>query len=725
MKITGKFTYEKFRSEDGYTISSFKTEDNEKITVVGYFEEIIKELDYEVEGEYDMHQRFGLQFKSSSYHIVPPKKYENIVSFLSSAYFETIGAKTAKKVVDALGEDCISKIAEDPSILEDIDISDKQKEVIAQGIKRIDPKYQESFELLLKSGLDISNANVVINKYKERLIDVINENPYKIVREIPVINFKMMDNLARVIGFDMTSIERASALLTRLVLDRCLVNGDSYTTKDELINNYVREGYHQDSFDEALNQAIKDNNLYEDSKRIFHYSQYDAEKYIAKKLLKLNSWNFENEPDYKLQDKYLKEIEKNRNIKFHSSQIEAITSFFENNISVITGGPGTGKTTIVEAICYLLKNVYNNEEITIVTPTGRSAKRIKELCNVDARTIHSLLRWDKHTNTFTMNEKNPLEKTMYIIDEFSMVDNWLFYKLLLASPKVERICFIGDNNQLPCVGIGNLLEQIIDSNKFKVTKLAYNYRQQMGNSIVDLADDVINDTIDFEKYKDNISFIELPPDEIKSKVVNIIKDLEPKDRYDLYDIQVLIPKYAGTLGIDNFNIELQNAFNSLESHDLDFDEIIEISKRDNNQFVKLRIGDKILQVKNQSEQNVFNGDIGFLEKFVVDEAIDKKHPQTVVDFGGFEVFYTYKELDNITLAYAMTIHKSQGSEYKYVILPMAYEYINMLNKRLIYTAITRAREHLFVVGSKDLFVKASKKTGIQRRSALIDFMEDE
>ena len=416
-----------------------------------------------------------------------------------------------------------------------------------------------------------------------------------------------------------------------------------------------------------------------------------------------------------IQKKILEDLEKELFIEYDDFQKEAIKLFMEHSAMIITGGPGTGKTTIVNAMIKIYQRLNPDQRLAIVAPTGRAAKRLSEVTGVEACTIHRLLKWDLHTNTFAVNEKNPLDVDLLIIDEFSMVDSLLFSHLLLACQKVSQILLIGDDQQLPSVAPGHVLKDLIESECIPTIALHYIYRQSKESGIVQLAHSIRNDQYDenlFFQYSDIHFQTCTPYDVVKYVRVLVSKALE--DGYDGQDIQVLAPMYNGVAGIDALNDCLQELLNPSDG----FKNELRVGKR------VFREGDKILQLKNRVEDNVFNGDIGTLVEICYKDNFEYLTDKMIVDFDGTIVEYTPQEFYTLTHAYCMSVHKSQGNEFKIVIMPVLKDYYIMLKKNLIYTGLTRAKQSLWFLGSHQAFVYGiTHKQDERRKTTLIERMK--
>ena len=708
MTLIGYFQHKIFQGDNGYVIYTFMTDDD-RYTVLGYID-VHEEIKYELEGEFVNHPRYGSQFQVSSYRELTEDGLDYAIDFFSSSYFKGIGKVTAAKIIEQLGDDAIAKIHEDNSLIDGLDLSLKIKTALKEGFEAFDNLNIKEVEFLLKGGLRLDLINQIKNRYKENTIALLSEDPYILVKDFANVSFGVADKLALAIGFDMDSPIRKKAVVTNICLNLSFESGNSFLSYEEIEAEYCKS-FNDGSFDQALKDAIKASEICVYSNFYMHWLQYEAETYIAQRLKKIDSIASEYYDDIESQ---IADFEYEKQLELSFEQVKAIESFFNNSLSIIIGGPGTGKTTIIEALVNILRKNDALNNVAVVSPTGRSASRIFELTQVDAKTIHSLLRWDRNTNTFTMNKDNPLLINTLIIDEFSMVDNTLFYNLLLALPNLDKLCIIGDANQLPSVNTGNLLGEIINYDGFNIISLKKIYRQSEDNEIIDLAYDVLENTVDTSKYNKNVHFIQGDTQYLKAVLQKHLQKL--KDDYeDLSQFQLLSPMYKTVLGINNLNILLKDFFNPQD------EDKNSVAFRDK----VYQEGDKVIQLKNYNDQNVYNGDIGTIIGINTDKFIDPVHPYLEIDFSGNIVFYKYEDLQDINLAYAISIHKSQGSEYPKAIVIITEDQSIMLNKRLIYTAITRAKSQLFIYCNPGLFEKAVNRSMEKRRSFLLQFLMQE
>ena len=674
-----------------YGVALFISE-SEPLTITGRISSLEKDKDYEIVGEYVTHPKYGFQFNVESFSQCLPSDEEDMINFLSGGLFKGIGEVTAKKIVLALKHHNLDEL-KDPNILMSLPISNKQKQALLDGLALYDDPLTIRRLSLQSAGFNADEIQRILAYGENDLEMILEDNPYAIYFDVEGIGFIKTDRFALSLGIEIDDSRRKEALLCYIFRDICFKEGNTWLTYEEFMPRYIKESGFDDG-DLTLDALLKHHYLKEEDNHFYDYKEYRDEEYIAEFLTSFDGNIAQNKDAYLLID----ELEEENGLKYDEKQKEAIISFFENSFSIVTGGPGTGKTTIIKAMVELLRKMNPYVGICVAAPTGRASKRINELCDVDSRTIHSLLHWNKETNTFSYNETNPLLLDVLIVDEFSMVYNMLFASLLKASSMVKKICLIGDNNQLPSIRAGNVLHDLLASNRFKKTALVCNFRQKEGNEIIRLSNEVLEGNIDFNNYHKDVFFIE---NEDHQKVISLIKhNLENGE--DMKDIQLLSPMYRGGMGIDVFNKLLQDTFNPKSP----------LKKELHLGNKILREGDKVLQLKNQQDDDVYNGDIGILRE------IDEKEKNIIALYGDSYISYPFDNLNNITLAYATSIHKAQGSEYRNIYLPISNQHMGMLDKRLIYTAITRAKSKLYIIGSKQIIEKAIKRERKERQTGL-------
>lgn len=701
--LNGVFTYCIYKAFN-YAVYRFHDEIEGNIIVTGNLDDIDMDSKYTLYGRYVEHVKYGFQFEVFKATVKLPSTYDGIIAYLSSNLFKGIGKKKAEKIVNHLGLDTLNIIKENSDCLKEIGIKDKDIETIMHVLSS-NLEYEDSFYYLISLGFSTKDINKIIALYKENTKETIMNNPYCLYFDIYGIGFKKCEELAHKLNFDLSSDYRMLAYISYIISELCFRSGNTYLSYYELKEVFIKNLNILDvDFDDVLRLAIKEKIIVEVEDRYYPYIQYIAETEIARYLLN-NNHNLEY--DDEILAKELEEIQNIYHIKYDDKQKEALYNFYKNKISLIIGGPGTGKTTIVKALVKSVRDLYPTYDLHVVAPTGRAAKRISELCDVKSSTIHSLLRWDKESNSFTYGIDNPLLIDVLIIDEFSMVDNWLFYKLICALYNVKKICIIGDDNQLPSVGPGNVLRDIINSDLFKTTRLETIFRQENQSSIIKISNDILNNAIDFNQYHDDIKIIQSDDYTLQKELVKMMNYYLDMG-YSMDDIEVLSPMYKGNLGIDFLNNMLQNIFNP--------------KSKDKNEikygYKTYREGDKIIQLKNQNSDDVYNGDIGFIMEINIKDGV------IIARFDDIIVEYTKEELSNIALAYVISVHKAQGSEYPIVFLAISKTHSIMLNKNLIYTAVSRASNNLIILGDKDIFIKNSKKHMLLRKTSLNIYLKD-
>ena len=702
-KLEGQFTYCIYKSFN-YAIMRFDDKHEGSIVVTGDLADVKLDEDYIIFGEYVNHPKYGFQFKVMHYELDLPSSLDSVIAYLSSDLFKGIGKRKATKIAEYFGEDALKILKDEPERIQEVDLKPKDQQIIMNVLKT-NLQFEDSFYYLISLGIPSKDLNKIINKYQANAKDIITDNPYRLYYDFYGFSFLKCEEVAHRLGLTFDNPNRISAMIAYLASDFCFRTGNTYLDYNELEHAFYANAQNAPlSFDEALEEAINKKIIYEKNGHFYSKIQYLAEDIIAR-FLHDNNETFE--VDETFLSKELNKLEDQYGIKYADKQAEAFYEFYKNKISFIVGGPGTGKTTIVKALVESIHNSRPTYDLHVVAPTGRAAKRISELCNVESSTIHSLLKWDKENNTFSFNDFNPLLIDVLIIDEFSMVDSWLFAELVKALPEIKLICIIGDDNQLPSVGPGNLLNEIIASNCFKITRLDRIYRQDSRSDIIELSYDILNNSIDFKKYQNDILLIDDNNPEIKNIIVDLFKQYLD-DGFSLNDLQLLAPMYKGHLGIDVLNDLIQSTFNKKDDTKAEYQ----------TKYRLYREGDKILQLKNQNSDEVYNGDIGEILKI----AYKDKKATITARFDENIVEYQNDDLTNIALAYAISVHKSQGGEYPIVFFAFNKSQMYMLNKNLIYTAISRASNKLILIGDPEIFKKGAIRAMQPRKTSLKDFI---
>ncbi len=684
------------RQDNGYTVAVFAVADDrdeESVVVNGYTGEVDKDKIYVLYGDYVDHPKYGIQFKIESFEKYIATDKNELVRYFSGPQFKGIGKKFAQYLVDELGEDIIAKIKHDPAVLDSLEkMNPKRKEAILNGMKTDE---EEDYVFLTTHYLTMRNILKIKNIYKDETMMVLLNDPYRVIREVDGIGFATIDKFALSIGFEENNQSRLEAYSEEILMNLCMKNGDSYIDLQSFKNTL--EDKFQCEVGDILDNLQMNRRIVIEETRVYPISQYNAETYIAGYLKHFPYVSMTKCDDEEIEEN-LQEVSAGLGITYQEKQLEAIEAFFHNDLLILTGGPGTGKTTIVRGMIELCKLIYPQYVVNLIAPTGRAAKRLAELTNSEAKTIHSLLLWDKETGRFAKNEDDPLSVDILIIDEFSMVDSYLFYNLLRACGSLKKLVIIGDVDQLPSVAMGAVLRDLIECGAFKTIQLEKIYRQKEGSDIITLANDIKKGNVDQIPVDKDIRFFECERSSIKDLTLQVVE--YALNNYETLEegfmnVQVLAPKHMGLNGINNLNVALQKRFNPPDPY----------KKEIKTGYRTFREYDKIIQLKNQPDDDVFNGDIGIIVEIVYASEDINHQGRIIANFDGRIVEYTSETFANITHAYCISVHKAQGSEYPIVILPMDLEYSIMLQKRLVYTAVTRAYKSLIFIGDKRAFYK--------------------
>ena len=687
--ISGEFKKDIFCGTNGYLVALFKVKDtdlleykNKTITVVGNFVENREFDSFKLYGNLVEHNKFGEQFNVIKYEKLKKEGKENIVNFLSSDLFKGIGITKAVNIYKKFKDDSLDVIKNSSEKLFEVKgISIKDVNVLHDTLVSYESTYSNILKLT-DVGFSMNDALKIITVYLSDIDDLINNKLYELYFNLDI-SFNTIDKIALRIAYLKTDKLRLKSLIIytfKLVTESI---GHIFLYLDELYKYVIKinkEEIDTKLFLSIITNLIDEKLLTKEDKRYYLTSDYLDEVYIAKEVVNRLKNKKITEKDIKI----VEEIEDKLNISYNNNQKDAILQSLKNNFLVITGGPGTGKTTVIYGIYRALKKDNPKMKIKLLAPTGRASKRLSELTLEEASTIHRFLEWNKDSNTFSLNEHNKSDTNIIIVDEFSMVNNSLFASLLRALKPDTKIILVGDKDQLPSVGSGNLLFDIISSID-NVVYLKELYRQAKESSIVKLAY-AVNLDKELETESDDELIIKEEGDildSLKEIALNHVKD-------DYKEFQVLVPLYKGSHGINNINKVLQEVFNKKD--------ILKNEKIIND--VIYREKDKVIQLVNMPDNNVFNGDIGIIEK-ITDKEI-------LVDFDGNKVKYTSSTYNSFALAYAISIHKSQGSEFKTCIIPLSTSYSIMLYRKLYYTAITRAKKKLYLIGNKNILSLAAK-----------------
>ena len=697
--------------ENGFTIAKIKVRGyRDLVTVVGNLMnpkpgEILK-----MKGEWAHHPKYGEQFKIIHYKTTVPASVYGIQKYLGSQLIKGIGPVMAKRIVQTFGKDTLDVIEQDVEKLAMVDGIGKKRIHMIKTAWEDQKEIREVMLFLQTHGVSSGYATKIFKQYGDQSIDVVKENPYRLATDIFGVGFVTADSIAEKLGFSKNSKQRAEAGIL-YVLNQLAEDGHVYypyeplvlkcqkilgVERDIIVNAFASISQDNRIVIEDLNETIDE--FRKNNKAVYLAKFHVCETGIANRLKTLTRVP---KSIRKIDsDKAIEWVQQQLAITLATNQLEAIRSSVESKIMVITGGPGTGKTTIIHAILKIFSKL--KIRMMLAAPTGRAAKRMYETTGHEAKTIHRMLEYSFQKGGFQKNEKKPLNCDLLIVDEASMIDTILMHHLLKAIPPTATLILVGDVNQLPSVGAGNVLKDIISSGAVPTVRLHDIFRQAKESMIIVNAHKINNGRIPSLKTTDagdDFFFIEQEdPEDVLRIILELIKDRIPKrfgfDSID--DIQVLTPMHRGTIGAENLNVELQKTLNS------EIDGLV----RGNRTY---RINDKVMQIKNNYDKDVFNGDIGRIKR------INTEEQYVTIIFDDRHIDYEYSELDEIVLAYAVSVHKSQGSEYPAVIIPIHTQHYILLQRNLIYTAVTRGQRLVIMVGTRKALAIGINNDKTQKR----------
>lgn len=699
------------------------------ITVTGNFADIKEETPYRFSGRLVKHPKYGQQFQADNYQTEIPSSKEGIVTYLSSSQFPGIGEKTAERIVQKLGNDAVSVLLQDPNKAKKLGLNEKQQKSLLDNLEA-DQGIEQIIIGLNSLGFSSNMAARIYSYFQEDTLNTIHDDPYQLSIHINGIGFYRADQIAEQLGFKPDDSGRLRGAIFHVLFEYSSSEGNTFVPGDILlqkVQQLLEEGRNveidpdkiADELIKLVDQrklAVENNNFY--LKKYF-YGEWD----IATQLARLMQEDSEQPlADEKQLTADLSQIETQMNIEYDLFQRDAITKALTSKVFLLTGGPGTGKTTIINAIVALY--AYENDidleakrlPILLAAPTGRAAKRMSEMTGLPASTIHRLLGINGHEEQLP-EEVDELDGTLLIIDETSMVDTDLMKILLKSIPDAMQVIFVGDRHQLPSVGPGQVFADMLASDLLPKKELTKIYRQGEYSSIISLAHAVNQGElpVDFSQQQNDRSFIRCTAKQVPQVIAQVIEvALRKGNSKD--DIQVLAPMYRGPAGIDSLNDLLQEIMNPHHTRQK------EIEVRGHH----LRIGDRVLQLVNDPEKNIYNGDIGKIVAIDIGDKGQKAGPDSVtISFEQNEVEVEKKDWNNLTLAYCLSIHKSQGGEFPIVILPMVPQFARMFARNLLYTAITRAKEKLILVGDLESFRRSISKVAQNRLTTLKQRLETE
>jgi len=711
--------------------------DDKEAVITGYFPKIHEQETYVFFGEFKEHPKFGLQFHTNHFRKDMPQTKQGVIAYLSGEMFKGIGKKTAENIVETLGENAISKILNQPSLLDSIPKLPPEKAKMLYDTLMEHQGLEQVMVALNQYGFGPQISMRIYQAYKDETLSIIQKNPYQLVEDIEGIGFGRADELGYQLGISGNHPDRIKAACLYTLENESMQTGHVFLHAENLleqVKSLLEENKRdQIEFTDISSELIKleeEGKIIGEEKRIYLPSLFFAEKGLVtsiNRILKQTEYSEQfPESEFLLA---LGGLEERLGVQYAPSQREAIQNALMSPMLILTGGPGTGKTTVIKGIVELYgelhgcslepKDYLKKDEpfpILLAAPTGRAAKRMTESTGLPAVTIHRLLGFNG-TEGFDRDEASPLEGKILIVDETSMLDIWLANQLFKALPEHIQVIMVGDEDQLPSVGPGQVLKDLLQSERIPTVRLTDIYRQAEGSSIIELAHDIKKGFLppNVTAKQADRSFIRCSTAQVAQVVEKVALNAKNKG-YTAKDIQVLAPMYRGPAGIDRLNVLLQEIFNPNPD-----------GKRKEIAFgdVKYRIGDKVLQLVNQPESNVFNGDIGEIISIIYAKENTEKQDMIYISFEGNEVEYTRQDLNQITHAYCCSVHKSQGSEFPIVILPITRSYYRMLQRNLIYTAITRSKQSLIICGEEDaLRMGIERADELQRQTTLCQKLQE-
>ena len=694
--VVERITYQ--NPDNGYTVMKVKANDNSHVTIVGNLLDVPVGSELLCKGNWKTDPRYGRQFSVQSWEELLPSTLEGIERYLGSGLIRGIGPGYARMIVERFGLETIDVIENNIERLNEIPRLGERR---IQQIRESWEKQREIKNVMLflqSNGVSTTYAAKIYRHYGKNSVTVVRNNPYQLADDIWGIGFKTADTIASKLGYGKNDIRRCESGIS-YTLNELTEEGHVYAKKDQLLKAATKLlGADEEAILNAIERMILNEDLVNDGGSIYLPSLYKAEVGTAQKLIELVTDTEANQFDSTCN---IDDITAQTGIQYDDVQIRAIKKALRSKVMVLTGGPGTGKTTTTQGIIAALKS--KGLEVQLAAPTGRAAKRMSEATGMYAETIHRLLEFHP-LEGYRRNEDNPLDGDALIVDECSMIDIILMSHLMKALPARMRLIMVGDIDQLPSVGPGNVLRDIIDSERIPVIRLTRIFRQAQNSQIVMGAHSINQGQFPDIRNRRNTDFkfiIEDDKEAVAGKIVSLVKEEIPTTYgYSASDIQVLTPMQKGEIGGANLNSALQTALNTSE---------ICLTKGGSS----FKIGDRVMQLRNNYKKSVFNGDLGYVESINTDEKTLK------VNFDDSIVEYESSDLDEITLAYASTIHKSQGSEYPVVVMPVMMSHYIMLQRNLIYTGLTRAKKLCIMIGTRQALGCAIRNMAVLKRNTML------
>ncbi len=694
--------------------------DEKEIIVVGYFPPLNDDVSYRFTGFTKSHPKYGLQFQVETFEKVVPATEQGIVHYLSSDLFPGIGRKTAETIVEKLGVDALKTILNDPKALDVVPRLPQEKKMAIRQVIEENLGLDRIMIQLNSWGFGPQLGMRIYQTYREETLTVLNENPYQLIEDVEGVGFTRADDLGKQLGIVGNHQARIKAAVFHVLTNAALSEGHVYLDAEHvlpLVKSILEQSQRVEIPFDAISQACiemrEEGKICGEETRMYLPTLYFSEVGIASKIFQLNEKN-KTSQSFSSDEirKAIGETEERFNVEYAPTQAQAIETAINSAIMILTGGPGTGKTTVVRGIVEVFAELhglsldpsyYAKKEqafpVVLAAPTGRAAKRLAESTGLPAMTIHRLLGFTGQGKEEETDRE--IDGKLIIIDEMSMVDTWLAHQLLKSLNPDVQVVLVGDQDQLPPVGPGQVLKDLLASKQIPTVELTDVYRQAEGSTIIEVAHQIKKGIIpeSLASKTSDRSFIKSSADQVPSVVTQVVKGALAKGQ-SIRDIQVLAPMYKGPAGIDILNKEIQQLVNANDGtrKEIVFGDTI------------YRIGDKVLQLVNQPDKNVFNGDMGeVIAIFKANETIEKQE-MMVVSYDGIEVEYQRNDLTQLTLAYCCSIHKSQGSEFQTVIMPIVRGYSKMLRRNLLYTGITRAKNFLILCGEPDVLIQGLQKT---------------
>ena len=715
--IIDRITFQ--NEENSYVVARFRVEDSaiNLITVVGSMPAIFEGERLQLEGEWQKHSKFGLQFHVLKFAVLHPVTEKGIELYLGSGLIKGIGKVYAKKIVSEFGLDTMRILDENSDRLGEIEGIGKKRLFMIKTAWESHHEIREIMIFLAEHKISSTYALKIFKNYGTKTLKILRKNPYQLADDIVGIGFLTADKIAKNIGISEEEPARIEAGI-KYTLSKAAEQGHLFLPQEELSKTTTEIlQVSAELVDKICSELYKISHLINDGGAVYLSALYNAEKGLSERLIQLKTM-----PGLKVNSfsvlKETAQLRQLQGITYNKQQKIALSKAIQEKLLVLAGGPGTGKTTIIKGIIQIFEHL--GLKISLTAPTGRAAKRLAETTKRGAKTIHRLLEFDPKDRIFKKNQKNPIKADIIIVDEMSMVDCTLALHLVKAIPVNARLLMVGDVDQLPSVGAGNVLRDIIDSGIVTTIILDEIFRQAQNSRIIVNAHKInrglmpewhrrnargqnnkLNSTDRLIPLDDYGDFLFVQEDD-SEKIVQMIAELclnKLPQRYKYQpkrDIQILTPMYRGDLGADNLNKVLQDSLNP-------------VSKKIVRGQTQFRIGDRVMQKRNDYDKKVFNGDLGLINR------IDLEEQKIVVAFEKM-IPYDFSELDELGLAYAITVHKSQGSEYPVVIMPITTQHYMMLQRNLLYTAITRAKELIIIIGTKKALAMAVKNNRVVQRN---------